>query len=185
MIKIEKKVPIPEITGRQKYPFAQMNVGDSFYAEGVNYNNLMVAASAWRFTDCESQREGNTLYCGSHNFLLRKEARNFVKRETAKKMKRNYTLPKSQKPLKKRSDKRKLEEQIYLKLLGPWLKDKICGVRGCGKPATQCHHQKGREGKLLLDTKFWLPVCRFHHAWLTEDSAWAIREGYSVSRTSN
>jgi hypothetical protein len=48
--------------------------------------------------------------------------------------------------------------------------------------ATDIHHMKGRENDLLLDINYWLPVCRSCHRKITDDSAWAIRNGYSYKR---
>jgi len=48
-IKIDKNVPIPETAGNGAvYPFAEMEVGDSFYVEGKTSNQLQNAASHWR-----------------------------------------------------------------------------------------------------------------------------------------
>ncbi len=34
------------------------------------------------------------------------------------------------------------------------------------KAATQCHHQRGRIGSLLMDERFWIPICAEGHAWI-------------------
>lgn len=44
--KIEKNVPLPGVAAT--YPFEQMEVGDSFFAEGKTANQLQNAASHWR-----------------------------------------------------------------------------------------------------------------------------------------
>jgi hypothetical protein len=44
MIEIEKDVPLPH--GRHKYPFDEMAVGDSFFAEKVKAKSLR--SIAWR-----------------------------------------------------------------------------------------------------------------------------------------
>lgn len=51
-----------------------------------------------------------------------------------------------------------------------------------GMKATQIHHMKGREGKLLLDKRYWLPVSHKAHRKITDDSKWAISKGYSLKR---
>ena len=91
-------------------------------------------------------------------------------------------LQRSTKPIAKRSDKRALQEDIYNQLAKAWKAGKNCGVHGCKSPCHDVHHQKGKEGSLLLETKWWFPICREHHTQVTIDSAWAIREGYSISR---
>jgi hypothetical protein len=62
MFKIEKKVPIPARTTTQKYPFRDMEVGDSFVATDGG-KSVLVAASAftrrnpeYRFT---TRKEGD------------------------------------------------------------------------------------------------------------------------------
>jgi hypothetical protein len=48
-IKIDKNVPIPETSGAGAlYPFAEMEVGDSFYVEGKTTAQLQNSASHWR-----------------------------------------------------------------------------------------------------------------------------------------
>jgi len=59
----------------------------------------------------------------------------------------------------------------------------VCGVK-CTKKATEVHHMAGKENSLLNDTRFWLPVCRNCHTWITEHSKEAIENGWSMSRHS-
>ncbi len=48
MIAIEKNIPIPNTKGRKaKYPFATMEVGDSFLLEKVPKNTVLNAARSW------------------------------------------------------------------------------------------------------------------------------------------
>ena len=65
MVKIEKKIPIPEY--RSKYPFASMEVGDSFYME-IDPQILSSAAWHWsRYKNNESKfktrKEGKGARC--------------------------------------------------------------------------------------------------------------------------
>lgn len=88
------------------------------------------------------------------------------------------------------SKARKAMLAIYFQLRKPWLalpENQVCACReelGCCKAGTrlEVHHMKGRIGKLLIDTRWWLPVCRTAHRKITDDSAWAIEQGYSVKR---
>lgn len=92
---------------------------------------------------------------------------------------------KEQKPKKaisKVSDKMKDLLALYMKLKGPWIKGKKCKVKKCKSDAEDVHHARGRTGSLLLDTQWWLPVCRTCHRRITDDSKWAIENGYSYSR---
>ncbi len=76
--------------------------------------------------------------------------------------------------LRMRSKKRQKEEAQYNKRVKEWkLENPWC--RACPavfpmdpapQPTKDCHHMAGREGKLLLDEKWWLPVCRDCHSWI-------------------
>ena len=44
------------------------------------------------------------------------------------------------------------------------------------QPASQCHHQFGRRGRLLLHKPFWVPVCCRCHSIITFVSPSAARE---------
>lgn len=79
-----------------------------------------------------------------------------------------------------RSKKRAEEERIYNQLVKVFVKGKICPVTK--KPATECHHKKGRIGKLLLDTRYWLAVSREGHKWIEEHPIEAKEKGWSLSR---
>lgn len=66
MYKIEKNIPIGKVEGRTKYPFARMEVGDSFFAKGdkKKVNSVTVAAATFKknnagynFT-CRTNNEG-------------------------------------------------------------------------------------------------------------------------------
>lgn len=93
--------------------------------------------------------------------------------------------PKKRKAIKPRSDKREAQEKVYNDLVRIWKKGKKCGVRGCVSDCQDAHHQLGREGDLLLNTKYWFPICRDHHTFYTQHSALAIAHGYSLPRNSN
>jgi hypothetical protein len=36
---------------------------------------------------------------------------------------------------------------------------------------------------LLLDVRYWIPVCEKAHTEITDNSDWAIEQGYSFKRT--
>lgn len=40
-------------------------------------------------------------------------------------------------------------------------------------PADDIHHSRGRVGDLLLDTRYWIPVCRRVHEQIHRDIEWA------------
>jgi hypothetical protein len=95
--------------------------------------------------------------------------------------KKPYTpAEKKQYKIARRSKKRAKEEIVYNQLVKVWLIGKICPITK--KPATEVHHKKGRIGKLLLDTRFWLGVTRKGHKWIEEHPEEAKKLGYSLSR---
>ena len=123
--------------------------------------------------DCQRVREGNTPFCSTCNHGLRKIARDLTK------------PPKVIKPLKRQSirkvsPKRQEQNAEYSGERNAWIEGKLCVA--CGWPATEVHHAAGRTNELLLEKKYWKPVCRACHILITEDSAWAIKEGLSLSR---
>ena len=72
--------------------------------------------------------------------------------------------------IKSRTNKRAAEERQYRKEVAEWIKGRCCfgcqygfggGIRI--KAATECHHSRGRIGKLLLDKRYWVPLCRDCH----------------------
>lgn len=82
--------------------------------------------------------------------------------------------------IKQASDKRQAENKIYSQLRKEFLKDKICPITG--NVANQVHHQKGRIGKLFLDTRHWLAVSHEGHVEIENNPEWAIENGYSIKR---
>lgn len=98
--------------------------------------------------------------------------------------------------MRRNTPKRAKQEREYLTRSREWLTGKACAV--CTEeamltdfafpglqpvyPAAQCHHMRGRIGALLLDERFWLPVCAAHHQKITVEPAWAIAHGWSLSR---
>jgi uncharacterized Zn finger protein (UPF0148 family) len=96
--------------------------------------------------------------------------------------KERYEGKKKKQPIKKVSDKRRSQLYTYSMMKKAYMdKHRVCIVCNT-KDATDIHHMKGRENELLLDINYWLPVCRECHRKITDDSAWAIRMGYSYKR---
>jgi hypothetical protein len=123
------------------------------------------------------ERNGN---CASCNSFIRKAAKK--------------KAPKPAKKPAKVSDKKRNELDQYTILREAFLLRKWCFVHGKPCLPTQVHHQKGRVGfadeqmrekgiSLLLDVRYWIPVCEKAHADITENSDWAIEQGYSFKRT--
>jgi len=84
-------------------------------------------------------------------------------------------------PIKVMSDKRKIAVQTYGQLREEFLKKNPKCWR-CGAKATDLHHQKGRDGKLYLDTEHFISLCRPCHDWIPKNRDAAAAEGLIVSR---
>jgi hypothetical protein len=130
---------------------------------------------------CDNPIENpDTGLCASHGALQRKQEREMNKPQ------------KEKKKIAQVSFKMKKELSVYSATKGPWIKDKRCAVDP-SQPATDVHHMKGKVGyadkwardngiPLLIDKRFWLPVCRTSHIKITDNSSWAEANGYSLPR---
>ena len=94
-----------------------------------------------------------------------------------------YSWFESPEPIKKVSNKRKVDNKEYLKVRKVFLESSIyCQVKGCKELATEVHHKKGRIGKLLTDISYFLGVCRECHSKIELEPLWAKENGYSLNR---
>lgn len=102
--------------------------------------------------------------------------------------------PDLKRKIPKVSLKRKNELDQYAVLRQTFLLRKWCAVHGKPCLPDQVHHQKGKVGfcdeiaqekgiPALLDIRYWIPVCQEAHDWITEHSAEAVEQGYSIKRT--
>jgi hypothetical protein len=73
--------------------------------------------------------------------------------------------------IRRQSKVRAIQSRQYLREVTAWKVGKRCAFPRCGKVATECHHVRGRIGRLLLDRRFWLPVCLEHHRRIHERPA--------------
>lgn len=91
------------------------------------------------------------------------------------------------KPMRARSVKRAAQERTYRALRRPFLEaNPWCQFpTGCGQPATELHHRRGRVGALLTDDRYWSALCHEHHAWTTGHPAEAYRLGVSERRVTS
>ena len=55
-------------------------------------------------------------------------------------------------------------------------------LKGCTKKATDLHHKKGRTGKLLIDTKNFMSLCRSCHNKIEDGGEWVYETGFKVKR---
>jgi hypothetical protein len=94
-----------------------------------------------------------------------------------------YSWFESPEPIKKVSQKRNLENKEYLKVRKVFLQSLMfCQVNSCKKLPTEVHHKKGRIGKLLTDTRYFLGVCRECHSKIELEPTWAKENNYSLNR---
>jgi hypothetical protein len=135
---------------------------------------------------CGNRCEGNTNQCASCNARDRKLNR--------------MRPPEDSKPVAKVSKNQSKENAKYLKKLKVWRRGKKCAGKfphncSMGFEIT-CHHMQGRIGyadewarenevPLLLDERFWLPVCWDAHKYIEEHKKWACENGYSFLRVSD
>jgi len=131
--------------------------------------------------------EGRTGHTASCNYSRRK-----AEKAAAKPPKEKKPIKKTQSPIAKVSGKMAKLLSVYSKKKAAWIKGKRCAVE-LSREATEVHHQRGRVGyadqwardndiPLLIDERFWLPVCRSAHIEITANPEWALKEGYSLSR---
>lgn len=99
---------------------------------------------------------------------------------------------KKQSFLKPKSKKQSADDTKYNREAKEWLRCKFCAVTHF--PAEQVHHKKGRRGyadkyafendiKLIHDRRFWLPVTAYVHAKIERNPEWAMKLGYTLTRT--
>lgn len=69
------------------------------------------------------------------------------------------------KPIARRTKARASEDRIYLRRRRAFLnKHRRCAVFNF--PSNQVHHSRGRDGRLLLEERWWIPVSAEGHAWI-------------------
>lgn len=134
--------------------------------------------------------------CASCEHQARRLARMKEKKAAsdAKRIQRMKDSPRRYTPIAKVSKKQLTAVRQYLQDRGPWLEGKMCRCKGCYQKAVECHHMKGRKGyadqwardngiKLINDKRFWFPACSLCHKRITDDSGWALENGYSFKRS--
>lgn len=75
--------------------------------------------------------------------------------------------PPRTKLINSKSEKRKVEERIYLNLREYFLQDnRKCMFPGCTKKAKDVHHSCGKVGKNYTDISTFVALCRDHHRFV-------------------
>jgi hypothetical protein len=124
----------------------------------------------------ENKDTGECASCGN---ARRKAERMQVKKKT---------------PIRKVSDKREAQLNMYAPIRERFLLGRWCAVHGKPCLPTEIHHSKGRYGycdieaqekgiPALLDVRYFVAVCSSAHREITENSKWALEQGYSQLRT--
>lgn len=97
-------------------------------------------------------------------------------------------LKRPNKPIPKISKSMAIKLREYAKLKKEFMKEHpICAAdfNYCSILATDIHHSKGRVGKLLLDVKYFVPVCRSCHRKIEDNPNMAKELNLSISRLKN
>ena len=85
-----------------------------------------------------------------------------------------------------KSDKRIIQDKQYSKLRKKLIEEHpLCQANikdVCSGAATQCHHKKGRVGKLYINPEFFLAVCHQCHLYIEMNPEWAKEQGFSLNR---
>jgi len=110
-------------------------------------------------------------------------AKNFCKYHQSHRTDKPVRKPKQQKPIRKVSKKREVENREYAKLRKKFFENPgniFCAVFP-HLLATEIHHTRGR-GKYLNDVSTWLAVSREGHIWIHENVKLATERGFMKSR---
>jgi len=93
---------------------------------------------------------------------------------------------KARKPIPPHSEKGSRKTAAYLALRKVWMESHTrceADMPGCTEAATECHHQQGRIGELMLDSTKWLAVCHSCHEKITAMNIdEAVSRGFSLYR---
>lgn len=95
------------------------------------------------------------------------------------------TGAKQKKPVKKVSEKRKVEQKEYVKIVKEMMKvSDRCEIReeGCQGKASGLHHMKKRSPATFLDKSFLKRACDSCNAWCELHPLEAIERGHSISK---
>lgn len=135
-------------------------------------------------TNCGSNKTGRNGLCESCAHAIRKAER--------------MQAPKANQPLAKVSAAMGKQLGKYAARKARWIRGKKCA----GKFAHDCvgeltvQHMSGRVGyadewarenetPLLLDERFWMPLCLNAHIYVNDNPKWASENGYSFLRVSD
>ena len=124
--------------------------------------------------------------CGNEFIAPQNKYGSFCSKICLDSQKNTLKNKKARKSIKNVSTKRELENEQYKALRLEFLsrpENKICPIMKT--ETTDIHHKKGRIGKLLLDTNYWIALSREGHRLVEENPEWAKEQGYSLNRLDN
>ncbi len=103
-----------------------------------------------------------------------------AKRDAAR-LKAKENRKKERTAMKKRSIKRKSQEVMYTILRKTYLDEhQLCEI--CSMDAHDIHHKRGRTGEKLLESDYFMAVCRPCHDRIHNNPAWAYEHGYLLRK---
>jgi hypothetical protein len=80
-------------------------------------------------------------------------------------------------PLRQKSEKREVEERIYLEKRRDYLSTHpFCEFEGCRNPSRDLHH-KAKRGAHYLDESTFMGLCRYHHNFIHDNPNEARAKG--------
>ncbi len=80
------------------------------------------------------------------------------------------------------SEKKKHELKVYKKIRDQFLNENTICEKCLEKHSDQVHHQKGRQGHLLIDTSYFMAVCAPCHRHIEENPLESLKMGWSFKR---
>lgn len=89
------------------------------------------------------------------------------------------------KPIPQKSEKRKVEQKEYVKIVKEMLKaNPSCEIKetGCLKKATGLHHKQKRSPKNFLQKSNLMRACDNCQLWVENNPLESIEKGYSISK---
>lgn len=86
-------------------------------------------------------------------------------------------VPKAKIP--QQSAKQKEKNIEYLKVRMQYL-SMYPNCQSCGAPATEVHHKALRRGDKLIDTNYFMSICRTCHDRIHNNPQWAEEKGYLI-----
>lgn len=142
------------------------------------------------FLDCIEL--GKYYLCEEHKDLKQyqqKEKKNYTLKRTPIKVNKDYRIPQV-------SKKQSKAIREYSPIAKKFKEDNplcVVNVNGCTRKTNDVHHKMGKVGyanieaikrgiKLLVDVRYFLPVCRNCHTYIESNSGWAYEKGYSLKR---